>query len=328
MIELANYGIMLWGNVNGNACEAIMGYNESGKSNLSGASYKIKGWNNPHLIAYMESHDEERMMYKAQKYGNVNGTYDIKNLPIALQRAGLCATVFFAIPGPKMIWQFGELGYDYSINACPTGSENESCRTSNKAIRWDYLQDNYRKNLYWHYAEILQLRQLYDVFHTDDFSTSLNGEVKNIVLRSPQMNMVVVGNFGITAKEATLPLPTQGIWYEYFSQTSSQSADLQTVTLNAGEYRIYTDVKITRLDLPTAAPLVPNEPVAQLRVSPNPVSNVLNVMGTNGNELCRLYNSVGQLLIETKQTSINVSGLPSGIYFLQVGKSTVKVVKQ
>jgi hypothetical protein len=39
-----------------------------------------------------------------------------------------------------MIWQFGELGYDISID--------NPCRICNKPIKWDYLQDARRKNLY------------------------------------------------------------------------------------------------------------------------------------------------------------------------------------
>lgn len=33
----------------------------------------------------------------------------------ALKRMQQAAAFFFTIPGPKMIWQFGELGFDYSI---------------------------------------------------------------------------------------------------------------------------------------------------------------------------------------------------------------------
>ena len=33
------------------------------------------------------------------------------------------------MPGPRMLWQFEELGYDYSINTCTDGvTVNEDCR--------------------------------------------------------------------------------------------------------------------------------------------------------------------------------------------------------
>ena len=50
----------------------------------------------------------------------------------------LNAAFLLTIPGPKMIWQFGELGYDYSINTCTNGTVNNNCRLDEKPIRWDY----------------------------------------------------------------------------------------------------------------------------------------------------------------------------------------------
>ncbi|HOP05301.1 MAG TPA: alpha-amylase family glycosyl hydrolase, partial [Tenuifilaceae bacterium] len=119
--ELANYGMMLWGNLNYNYNEATMGWLSN--SDFSWISYKKRGWNNPNLVGYMESHDEERLMYKNLTYGNSsNPEYDVKDLEVALERQKLAGMFFFTIPGPKMIWQFGELGYDYSINHCPDGT--------------------------------------------------------------------------------------------------------------------------------------------------------------------------------------------------------------
>ncbi|MBP1669755.1 MAG: alpha-amylase, partial [Bacteroidetes bacterium] len=67
--ELSDHGILLWGNMNNNYCEAAMGWNESNKSNLSGISYKYRTWSQPHLLGYMESHDEQRLMYKCLRWG-------------------------------------------------------------------------------------------------------------------------------------------------------------------------------------------------------------------------------------------------------------------
>ena len=37
-------------------------------------------------------------------------------LTVAMRRAGASTAFFLTVPGPKMIWQFGEIGYDYSID--------------------------------------------------------------------------------------------------------------------------------------------------------------------------------------------------------------------
>ncbi|PLX24004.1 MAG: alpha-amylase [Marinilabiliales bacterium] len=101
--ELANYGMLLWGNMNHDYLEASMGYN----SDFDRISYQERGWNSPHLVGYMESHDEERMMYKNLQYGNSAEGYDIKYLYTGLHRVELAANFFIPVPGPKMIWQFG-----------------------------------------------------------------------------------------------------------------------------------------------------------------------------------------------------------------------------
>ena len=134
-IELANYGMMLWGNMNFQFAEAAMGY----ESNLNGANYQSRGWAVPHLIAYMESHDEERIMYKLLQFGNANGGYNTKELATALDRIEAISALYYTLPGPKMLWQFGELGYEFSINTCQNGSVSENCRLDLKPIRWDYL---------------------------------------------------------------------------------------------------------------------------------------------------------------------------------------------
>ena len=109
---LTDYGMMVWGNSQYNYSRAGMGWNNDGKSDFSWGSYKTRNFSKPHLITYMESHDEQRHLYDVKKWGNYeNPNYNVRdNLEISLVRAELCAAFFFTIPGPKMIWQFGELG--------------------------------------------------------------------------------------------------------------------------------------------------------------------------------------------------------------------------
>ena len=99
---------MLWGNQNGNARNIVKGNNNS----LSGLNYKFKGWNEANLVSYIESHDEERIVYDAL----TNGRNEVKNLATILERSKAVAALFFAYPGPKMLWQFGEFGYDVNID--------------------------------------------------------------------------------------------------------------------------------------------------------------------------------------------------------------------
>ena len=84
--ELADYGILLWANANFNFSEAIMGYNGGNNSSLSWTYFKNSGWSSPNMVTYMESHDEERVIYKALNYGNSTDYYNVKNLNTSLER--------------------------------------------------------------------------------------------------------------------------------------------------------------------------------------------------------------------------------------------------
>ncbi len=237
---LANHGMMLWGNITHAYQEASMGW--LGSSNFNWISYQRRGWNDSNLIGYMESHDEERMMYKNLTFGNSgNADHDIKQLPTALLRAGLAAVFYFPVPGPKMIWQFGELGYDYSINHCPDGTIDDGCRTSPKPIRWDYLQEPDRKKLFNIYSLLINLKKEYDVFRTSDYSLSLGGAGKKIHLNHSSNMVTVLGNFGINEIQINPEFQQDGVWYEYFTRRSIQVSDPNApITLQPGEYRLYS----------------------------------------------------------------------------------------
>jgi len=246
---LSDDGMMLWGNINYNYNEATMGYNESGKSNFSWISYQNRGWDDPHVVGYMESHDEERLMYKNLTYGNLSGAYNIKELTTALERQQLAAAFFFTIPGPKMIWQFGELGYDYSkYYDMQTGQViegDDGVKVSPKPIKWDYTEDFRRNTLYNVYSELIKLKKEEPAFNTSDFSLNVNFATKSIHLNHSSMNVAVLGNFDVTTESMDPDFQHTGYWYDYFSGDSINVADVnEDISLNAGEYRIYTDVKL------------------------------------------------------------------------------------
>ena len=235
---LANYGMMLWGNMNYQYNEATMGY----PSDLGWGFYQTRGWQYPHLVTYMESHDEERLMYKNINFGNSSGSYNIKDIREAINRVKLAAAFFFTIPGPKMVWQFGELGYDYSINF--------NGRIGNKPIRWDYFSDLKRLKLYKVFAELIKLKKNYEVFRTGTFTMSLSGYGKKINATHPTMDAVIISNFFVSPLSPSPTFSRTGKWYEFFSGDSIDVTDVNMlVTLQPGEFKIYTTVK-----LPTPEP--------------------------------------------------------------------------
>ncbi|RPI74296.1 MAG: T9SS C-terminal target domain-containing protein [Ignavibacteriales bacterium] len=240
---LSDYGMMLWGNMNYEYSEAAMGYS----SNLNGAAYISRGWSEPNLVSYMESHDEERLMYKNLQFGNSSGSYNVKNLSTALNRIKLAAAFYFLIPGPKMIWQFAELGYDVSIDF--------PCRVCNKPIRWNYYNELPRLNLYKTFMYLVKLKKDYDVFRSNSFTMSVTSYLKRISINHPSMNVNIIGNFNVTAGGINPNFQNTGWWYDYFTGDSLNVTNTtEIINLEPGEFRIYTTVK-----LPTPEPDIIND---------------------------------------------------------------------
>jgi glycosidase len=259
--ELADYGLMIWGNNNHNYCEAAMGYD----SDLSAVSSQNRGWNDLNLVSYMESHDEERVMFKNITYGASADDYNIKDLNTALKRMRLAAVFFLTVPGPKMIWQFGELGYDISID--------ENGRTGEKPIKWDYYTVYERKQVYNTYKILNYLKKTYPVFTNGVMTSSLSSPQKKIQLSSPEMKVNILGNFGLAQAQINPSFEQTGWWYEYFSGDSVNVTDVSSqISLEAGEYRLYTSKKLPakKLILGTEEHLINAEEIS-VNIYPNPV---------------------------------------------------------
>jgi 1,4-alpha-glucan branching enzyme len=201
--DLADYGFMLWGNLNYNMNEATMGWgnepnNGSLKGDISWGSYKQRGWTKPNLVAYMESHDEERIMFKNNAYGKAIEGYDVRDLATGLKRTEAAAVILLSIPGPKMIWQFGELGYDFELN---------NDRLGKKPIRWDYYEAPERKALYDVFAKMIEYHKNNPTFSTTDYSIDLTGNFKTVTLRGSGETITVMANFDVvpqTKNDVTL----------------------------------------------------------------------------------------------------------------------------
>lgn len=331
--ELAEYGMMVWGNMNYNYNEATMGW--TANSNFSGASYQQRGWNVPHLVAYMESHDEERLMFKNQQYGNSsNPSHDVKSLGIGLRRNATTAAFYFTIPGPKMIWQFGELGYDYSINHCPNGTIDENCRTSPKPVRWDYYNNWQRRLLYQYYSELIHLKKTYDVFRTDDYSMALNGSKKRIHLNDQEMSVTIIGNFDVQTGAINPNFQFAGTWHDHFNDVEVTVSDVNAeIELAPGEFRMYTSKK---LDSPAFLSLGENQSKenTSVFVYPNPTSGPITLalaLESPDHYQAHIRNVQGQTLAQIELGRLNsgfhsvpisaANELPAGLYFLVVSSS-------
>lgn len=338
--ELANYGMMLWSNMNHAYNQCTMGY--TAESDFSWSSYTQRGWTQPNSVVYMESHDEERLVYKNKKFGNSGpNAYSAKNNTTALNRVELASAFFYSIPGPKMLWQFGELGYDFSINHCTNGTESPDCRVSNKPIRWDYYTDATRRELYDVTRDLIHLKKQ-PAFTSTNFEMQVGARTDRWVkITHSDMNVVTVGNFDVAPIVLNVSFQNTGTWYEYFSgSTYNATTTAQSFTLQPGEYRIYTSKRIDRPSGRYATFTSIFEPKLAdyaLNVYPNPASNGITIsynLNTKSHIRLDLFDLSGRkvdtVLPTTEKTagehslSLDVENLPNGVYFVRLtanGKS-------
>lgn len=255
---LSDFGFLLWGNMNYNYSQATMGYRygPSGDDkswNLFNGYYFNRGWSKPGLVSYMESHDEERLMYKNTAYGNQGISYNIKDIATGLKRVEEASAFFFTIPGPKMIWQFGELGYDYSIDY--------NGRTGQKPIRWDYLNYPERLRLYKTMAALIKLKKNYSVFKSNA-TTIVADSLKTIQLSDSSMRVNIIGNFSVYKSGLNPSFQQTGMWYDYLSGDSLNILDGNAfISLSPGEYHIYTTTKLPVPDLSIPTDVKKNEAI-------------------------------------------------------------------
>lgn len=262
---LSNHGLMLWGNMNSKYSDAAMGYHDNSQSDLSWGFYENRSWSEPNLVSYMESHDEERMMYRLLNYGRATSYYNTSEKNTALKRIEMAASFFFTIPGPKMIYQFGELGYDVSID--------DPGRVDPKPTKWEYYEDQNRYRLFQVFAALIKLKKEQDVFETGSVTMSVAGATKRIHISGADMKVTVLGNFDVIAANMDPNFQQTGTWYDFFSGESIEVSNTNTtITMAPGEYHIYTDVQLETPDIVADVETIGPNTLKKLEVKvyPNP----------------------------------------------------------
>lgn len=322
-LVLSTAGMLPWRNMNSNYCQAAMGYSSNSNfvdSNGKGGMYTT-GW-----VGFAESHDEERTVYKMSAYG----TGDLQTNEIArLKRVPLVMAFDALIPGPKMMWQFQEMGYDYSIE--------ENGKTGKKPIPWtEYYSNTERQEAYQKCAKIINLRTKYPTVFSEGTTTVeastaywING--RKITVVNPDLNIIAIGNFDASATITATPGFTKtGVWYEYLTGESIDIKNVnKTVSLAPGEVRIYTDKLI---DMPVGVKEISqDEPFCS--VYPTIAEDYVYIHSNNEIQVVNIYNMQGVLLQqESNANQISVKALDKGYYIMQVildnGTSIHKINKK
>ena len=334
--ELAANGFLLWSYTR-NRYQAASTSKSDWNMSIADASWKNRGWSVPGIVEYMESHDEERVMYLNLTEGEAVGGYNIRNLDIALKRIKLTANFFMMIPGPKMLWQFQELGYDYSknYNNDPLGP---------KPIKWEYYNEPSRRNLYDNFSALAELKKSQPAFGSDNFSIYESGETKRLNIQHSDMDVVVIGNFDIYPREIAPNFTRTGTWYEFFRGTAMDvsTANQNTpISLLQGEYRLYTSKMVDRPAFLTGIhDQHADEDVAEILfdIYPNPFSEQTVIRFTGENEYqphtVEVFSAVGARVhviaapAGIGEVILEGDSLAAGVYYVRVTSGSVSSVKK
>lgn len=346
--EWANYrlnedkGVMMWGKMTDPYNELTMGQN--GDKNIDRIGHNAHtGFNGPRVVGYPESHDEERLMYKNVAYGNTsNASHNVQDLNIALSRMSALGAVSAMVPGPKMIWHFGELGMDNSIFTCNDGSyNNDGCKLDTKPQpQWteNWLTEALRAQIYEDWSKLHKLKIEEAVFEGDYSITSGDYtpriQIYDNSIASTELNYVIIlANFDVTTQTINTNFPTgvASTWYDLMDETGNTTVANSTTTISipAGQFRILGNQSSDALS-------IQDETIQVFSLYPNPVESFFHININVSN--VEIYDLTGKLVKAfngnfSNTDSFNISTLNSGIYMVKVQNEnnqmlTTKLIKQ
>lgn len=331
--ELSDYGMIPWRNMNGV-------YNDLAKGSSSDISgMKEYGW-----VGYAESHDEERNMYVAKTKGLGNLKTDE-----AARLARVPALIAFSqlLPGPKMMWQFGEMGYDYSINTCEDKSIGD-CRVSPKPNPWKekWDQNELRMKAYHESSKVINLRSKHPAFFTDKTVTLVNPKASldkprrldikyrpnaNDENAEEAIDIIVMANFDAVQDVTTaINFERTGIWYNYMTGEQVMiKRTSKTFTLKPGELLILTSRPVE--NKVAIDEVMSNENGCV--IYPTITNDLITVVSATTPAYINVYSLTGTLVASNQDSDIiSLAHLNKGTYIVQVQVedkvSNHKIIKQ
>lgn len=321
---LVDRGMMCWTNINNAYSQTAMGWLSD--DNLTPATYDG-------FITYCGSHDEERNFYKAKRWGKDNISTDTA---ARLSRIAANTAMNVMLNGPKMIWQYDEIGYDFSINYNSyNGKEEEAGRTSPKpmpeAANLNYLQSPLRMRQYQQIAQMLQLRTRIkpDIFSGNPKRQDVgSGKTVRHTCWGEGINTIFVISNLAASQPQTYTLPDDvNEWFDYLSDSPTATKAGQQLTLKPGEAKIWTAQYIPLPQIPdkyiyTDTIIAAEDNIAapspQTTLYPTITDGTVYLKTDNTPTQITVINTIGQTILKLPghTAEINLSPLPKGPYMV------------
>ena len=277
-------------------------------------------------------------MYEAITYGNGGGSAPVNgNLTNALARMGAIGAMSILVPGPKMIWHFGELGNNQSIYTCANGTVNDEgtffpgdCKLDTKEqVQWtqNWLSDTRRTAILSDWSKFISLKTSEPVF-SSDFAISPDGSnirqrlyVYNNTFPTTQLrNVVVIANFSVGNQSINPSFPTDVYtypmtWYNLMDNTPvTITSPTATIALAPGQFRVYGNKPSTLSS--NDLEMIKNE----VMIYPNPTRNSFALSADV--TLVEIYNITGQIIKSfnnaTSNQQFDITDLETGIYLIKL----------
>ncbi|WP_264511232.1 alpha-amylase family glycosyl hydrolase [Flavobacterium sp. N1719] len=334
-VEWANYnrngntgGIMQWRKMTDSYAELL-------KGNFSDITGVAESTNR--FIGYAESHDEERVGYKAlNEAGQTQG-----NLAKVHTRMAAMGSVLFLVPGPKMIWHFGELGMTNSLWTCNAGNvsySNPDCKLDTKPQpQWtnNWMGDANRLNVYNTWSRLMDLKTSQNVFENGTYSWNISntGKPRLDVWTSTSSTsnlsyVIVLTNFSDATYNAVGGFPYTGTWANLMDNSTFNVTNVNmAISIEPGGFRVFGNqpaLSNSNFDMMQFIELAPNPATTSFMVN----AEVKNVT---------LYTLTGQLVKSFENLSINqnysIEELSKGMYIAKIEAAnglskSVKLIKE
>ncbi|RME96735.1 MAG: hypothetical protein D6772_11480, partial [Bacteroidetes bacterium] len=237
--ELANHGILMWSGAghHGAMKNWMLGYNSDDPNIYSSGVYDAppRFFQYANWMSYMESHDEERQAYEVLTYGNTIATETDPDLKLfkTIDRLKLGAAFNLFFPGPRMLWQMEEVGYDISINF--------NGRTGEKPVRWNYFENEKRRELYRIMSTVLKIRNTYNMYAIPpDYDNIGWGPFaittpRRMVVNDGQGHVaIIIGNLDPENGHDAYPqYYFPGIWYRYTGELALDGTSFNVSNVNS-----------------------------------------------------------------------------------------------
>jgi hypothetical protein len=288
------------------------------------------------FIGYAESHDEERIAYKAlTETGQTNG-----NLAMIHKRLSALGAVHLLVPGPKMIWHFGELGYEKSLWTCNNNIvsfASPDCKLDTKPQpQWtsNWMGDVDRNAIYTNWAKMIQLKKTENLFENGTYAWNLSvtGRPSFTINTSTSQTSdlsyaIVLTNFTTATYNVNVTFPFTGTWYNLMDNSSINVPTLTTqISIEPGGFRVIGN-QLGSLSNPT-------QTLQNMVLYPNPSQKQFQL--NKAAQQVQIISMAGQLIKTFEETPSDfqfpISDLQNGIYIIKVQDqdnqlSSLKLIK-